>query len=151
MWGEDYNSKNRSRILGLGDGGVAFHNTDNPHPGVKGGYAAGAVLALDTQGAPRLYAQWATGQLTDFDQPYAIRMQYRVGESGSFSSVLNQDGRPLEFVSGAANASRALVMGPVMLPESLLGHPYVELRWKYYALETARDDGRPSLRAVSNA
>jgi hypothetical protein len=145
-WGEDYNSQNRSRILGLGDGGVAFHNTDNPHPGGKGGYAAGAVLALNTQDASRLYAQWTTGLLSDFDQPYAIRMQYRIGESGSFSSVLDQAGRPLEFVSDAANVSRARVMGPLELPEILLGQSHVELRWKYYALETGRDDARPSLR-----
>jgi hypothetical protein len=65
-WGEDYRSQSRSRILGLGDGGVAFHNTDNPHPGDKGGYAAGAVLALDTQGAPRLYAQWTSGPAYGF-------------------------------------------------------------------------------------
>jgi hypothetical protein len=86
------------------------------------------------------------GQLTDFDQPYAIRMQYRIGNSDAFSSVLDQEGRPVEFVSDASNVSRVQVMGAVELPESLLDHPYVELRWKYYALETDRDDGRPSLR-----
>ena len=145
-WGGNYNSLKRSRIMGLGEGGVAFHNTGEPHAGGKGGYAAGAVLALNTQGAQRLFAQWTSGQLTGFDQTYAIRMQYRIGESGSFSSVLNQHGQPLEFVSDSSIVSRALIMGPVELPARLVGQPYIELRWKYYALETGREDGRPALR-----
>ncbi len=145
-WGEDYNSSNRSRIIGLGDAGVAFKNTDNPYPGAKGGYAAGAVLALNTQGTTNLFVQWTAGQMSDFDQPYAIRMQYRIGRSNPFVSVVDSTGRPVEFISHAGDGPRIQVMGPVELPARLTGQPYVELRWKYYALEENRDDGRPTLR-----
>lgn len=146
VWGEPYDASSRSRINGLGERGLSFLNTDNPHPGDQGGYAAGAVLALNTQGVNQLYVRWTAGQLSGFDQLYAIRMQYRIGRLGSFSNVLNGVGHPIEFVSDATVDSKTEVMGPYDLPVEIIGQPYVELRWKYYALESGREDGRPLMR-----
>jgi hypothetical protein len=129
-WLLPYHRTNRSRILGLGDDGLAFLNTSDPQSD-GGGYLGAAVLALNTTGKTNLDVAWRGGTVAANSRAYAIRLQARVGPTNTFTDVLDAQGSPVEYVRNAF-AGHSEVIGPVALPRALLNQPYVQLRWKYY-------------------
>ncbi|MCC5807459.1 MAG: CotH kinase family protein [Opitutales bacterium] len=130
-WTLPYNLTNRSRINGLGTGGIGFINTGNAQDLPGAGYLGAARLALDTTGVDQAWVRWTGGTVTSNDRVYGLRLQYRVGASGPFSDLPGPNGDPVEYIRHEI-AGHSALRGPVALPAGALGHPYVELRWKYY-------------------
>lgn len=119
---------------GLGTNGFSWRNTGSP----AGGLGA-AVLALNTTGLSNIRVSW-TGGTVDIqnERQYRIRLQYRVGTSGSFTDVPG----PVEYTSATIGHSQDF--GPTLLPVTVNNQPVVQLRWKYYYVSGSGN--RPQLR-----
>ena len=125
-WTLPYNLTSRSRINGLGSAGVGFINTSSVQDAAGAGFLGSAVLALNTTGQSQVKVTWTGGTVTPNDRVYGIRLQYRLGASGSFIDVPGAQ----EYVRSTAGHSA--VMDPVPLPEAAWNNSYIQLRWKYY-------------------
>ena len=123
--GFPYNNTKRTRINGLGEGGIAFLNTGRDRD------LGGLLLAVDTRFCDSLALSWSAGTLTEGTRGYALRLQARIGKTGPFSNVLHL-GQLVEYVASVSGDS--ISFGPIELPESLLGEERVELLWRYYHL-----------------
>jgi hypothetical protein len=132
LWTLPYDRTNRCRILGLGQEGFAFLNTSDPQAD-GGGYLGAAVLGLNTLGRTNLQVTWRGGTVVPNSRDYAVRLQYRVGQTNAFADLLDAQGQPVEYVRHPV-AGHAQTVGPVRLPAALHNQPYAQLRWKYYWL-----------------
>jgi hypothetical protein len=135
-WKQPYNLTSASRIRGLGSDGFAFVNTDTTQDVQSGGapaagYVGTAVLALNTTGQSNIRVSWTGGTVEPNMQIYGIRLQYRVGNSGAFTDVLDAIGIPVEYIRNVT-AGHSQTLGPVTLPVAAENKSYIELRWKYY-------------------
>ncbi|GAB4026945.1 CotH kinase family protein [Spirosoma koreense] len=140
-----YNYSSSTRINGLGENGLSFINTGGANPGYVASSLGGAMLALNTLGVNKAYVQWTGGTVTPNPRQYAIRLRYRIGDSGPFSDLLNDSNQPVEYLRNAT-AGHSLVLGPVSLPAALLNKPYVQLLWQYYWTGTGTSGARDQLR-----
>lgn len=129
-WALPYDRNSRSRILGLGEEGVGFLNTSDTQTN-GGGFVGAAVLALNTLGVSQASVQFTAGTVLTNSRVYALMLQYRVGNSGAFSDLLDTAGRPVVYTR-EESAGQSRVMGPYALPGVLLNRPYVQLRWVYH-------------------
>ncbi len=120
-----YAAASRTRINGLGEDGISFINTG------RGRDLGGALLALDTRNATSIQVAWVGGTILTNTRDYAIRLQYRIGPTGVFADVTDDLGQPVEYRRNVLNGHVA-AMGPVFLPDTALGHEYVQLLWRYY-------------------
>lgn len=143
LWNLPYNRDKRSRIKGLGPDGFSFINTGDPQSDVGSGYVGAAVLALNTSGAQDIQVTWTGGTVVPNIRDYGIRLQYRVGDTGVFTDVLNQS-QPVEYLRNPV-ANHVQIIGPVTLPAAANHKPLVQLRWKYY-YRSGANDARPELR-----
>ncbi|MFU8859270.1 MAG: CotH kinase family protein [Cyclonatronaceae bacterium] len=123
--GFPYNNTRRTRINGLGEGGVSFINTG------RGRDLGAAVLALDTRTSEQARISWTGSTVVPASRVYAIRLQYRVGTDGDFTDVTGSDGEPVEYMRSAVTGHEQRFES-VHLPQETLDQPYVQLRWKYY-------------------
>jgi hypothetical protein len=98
-----YNLTSRTRINGLGADGISFINTGNAagNPGYPGMKLGGAILALNTTGKTQVSVRWTGGTVTPNLRPYAIRLQYRLSETGAFTDVLNASSQPVQYLRSA--------------------------------------------------
>ena len=140
-----YNYSSSTRINGLSANGISFINTGGTNPGYVATALGGAVLALNTLGLPEAYVQWTGGTVTPNPRQYAIRLRYRLGDSGPFTDLLNGANQPVEYVRNAT-AGHSQVIGPVALPANLLNKPYVQLLWQYYSTGIGTSGARDQLR-----
>lgn len=129
-WSQPYDRSSRSRILGLGEEGVGFLNTSDVQTN-GGGFVGTAVLALNTLGVPQASVQFTAGTVLTNSRVYALRLQYRVGNSGAFSDLVDAAGRPVVYTRQDAEG-QSRVLGPYALPALLMNRPYVQLRWVYH-------------------
>ena len=130
-WILPYNRSSRSRINGLATDGFAFINTSDPQNEPGSGYVGAAVLAINATGAQDIRVTWTGGTVAPNIREYAVRLQYRVGDTGSFQNVLDGLGNPVEYIRNAV-AGHSQVIGPVTLPADANNQNLVQLRWKYY-------------------
>ena len=142
-----YNLTSRTRINGLGDAGISFINTGNAagNPGYPGMKLGGAILALSTTGKTQVSVKWTGGTITPNPRPYAIRLQYRLSETGPFTDVLNPSNQPVEYVR-SATAGHEQLINWVVLPPQALDKPYVQLLWRYYCTDPTATGARDELR-----
>ncbi len=141
-WTLPYDRSTRSRVNGLGTDGFSFVNTSNPQAETGSGFMGSAVLALNTGGAQDIRVTWTGGTVVSNSADYAIRLQYRVGDSGDFTDVTNL-GAPVEYLRNAL-AGHSQTIGPVTLPADANDKPLVQLRWKYHY--RSGSGSRPQLR-----
>jgi hypothetical protein len=130
--GFPYNLTRRTRINALETEGISFINTG------RGRDLGAALLAVDTRGTEQIYADFTAGTLTPNSRVYAIRMQYRVGTVEPFKDVTDAEGRPVEYLRSETPGDTQHFRD-IALPAEVVGHPYVQLRWKYY--HVSGDDG----------
>lgn len=142
-----YDLVSRSRINGLGMNGFSFINTgsaqyDDCVSGAadEGRFVGSALLGLDMTGVTYARAEWnATTVLRNF-RDYAVRLQYRIGDTGNFTDF----DATTEFsaVGTADGDSQAFIFE---LPATLHNQPEVYLRWVYYQLENSPTGARPEI------
>jgi hypothetical protein len=137
--GFPYNNTARTRLNGLGDDGISFINTGRWRD------LGGALLALDTRGVGEVTVAWLGGTIVPNDRIYAIRLQYRIGQTGEFQDVVFGDQHvPVEY-RRSETAGDTAILGPHRLPLTLVNKPYVQLLWRYYHVSGAAGP-RPELR-----
>jgi hypothetical protein len=132
-----YNLTTGTRINGLGVNGIYFQNL------ATAGNLGMAVLALNASGRKDINIGFLAGlelQSTG-TWVYALRLQYRVGISSSWSDVPG----PVEFSSsGKVNGDTETFSG-IILPSSCNNESIVQVRWFYYAV-SGSSGTRPRLR-----
>ncbi len=113
-----------AQIEGQGSNGFVFYN--------KGGANLGeAVLALNTTGLINNQISWTSGTFGTGVRTYAVRGQYRIGTSGSYSDLTHTSLSQIEDTS-STTAGTYSNFGPITLPSSCDNQPVVEIRWVYY-------------------
>jgi autotransporter-associated beta strand protein len=123
--GLPYNATQRTRINGLGDGGIAMINTG------RGRDLGGTLMALDTRGLETARVGFTAGTVLPNTRVYAIRLQARIGTTGPFNDVLDGSGQPVEYLRNESPGHES-VIGPADLPPGIMDQPYVQLLWRYY-------------------
>ncbi|MCC5876456.1 MAG: CotH kinase family protein [Candidatus Sumerlaeia bacterium] len=139
-----YNLESRSRIAGLDGLGIGMINTSNPQED-GGGYLGGVVLALNTMDTKRVEVSFEAGTVLPNSRPYAIRLRGRSGIDGEWFDLQDNNGDAVEYVRNA-NAGHTQHFGPIDLPDELINEPYIQLKWRYHALETTESGPRAFLR-----
>jgi hypothetical protein len=129
----DFNHDSRTRVTSLGEDGIAFINTSNldGNPGFPGRRLGGAVLPIDTRGKSSVAIDWTAGTVYPNSRIYNLRLQYRLNGEGEFLDVLDAFGDPVQYNRNPSAGHRE-VIPTGYLPSEALGHPYVELFWRYY-------------------
>ena len=128
-----YNLTSRTRINGLNDEGIGFINTANSdgNPGYPGTKLGGTVLYLNTQNMNRGFVQFTAGTIIPGSRTYHLRLQYRLGESGPWTDLLDSNGNPIEY-QRSADFGHSKIIGPHPLPPTLMGRECLQLMWRYY-------------------
>ncbi|RYF75891.1 MAG: spore coat protein CotH [Cytophagaceae bacterium] len=140
-----YNLTSGTRINGLNANGISLINTGGGNPGYPASALGGIVLALRTTGVNVAYVQWTGGTVTPNPRQYRIRLRYRVGDTGVFQDFLDGNNNPVEYLRNSL-AGHSQVIGPVMLPATLLDKPYIQLLWQYYYTGVGTSGARDQLR-----
>jgi len=143
-WVLAYNISSRSRINGQGTNGISFINTGDKVALPDSGFVGSAIVALSTVGRSNVTVSFTSGTILPNFRTYALRLQYRIGAAGPFTDVVD-GGQPVEYVRNAT-AGHTQVFGPVALPNALENQPYVQLRWKYYFIDTGVSGARAQIR-----
>lgn len=136
-----YDLDSGTRVSGHGEFGLSVVNTaSTPHCG----WVDSVLLSLDTRQIEKPRLSFTAGTLAQNSRIHAFRLQYRVGSSGVFRDVLDSSGEVVEYVAKKSGHSKRFER--IALPESLSGHPEVQLRWKYYftGVRLSKDEGARS-------
>jgi len=135
--GFPYKLTTRTRMNGLGESGVSFINTG------RGRDLGAAVLALDTRGVSEATISFTAGTVLPNSRNYAIRLQYRVGLTGSWIDLMSGS-NPVEYIRNQAEGHSTDFI--VDLPLAAVNQAYVQLRWKYYFMGSPTSGARAMLR-----
>jgi hypothetical protein len=131
-----YNLENRSRINGLGCGGISFLNTGNEdgNPGYPGGRLGGLILALDTRGAENTHLLFQAGTISRSSRIYNLKLQYRLDDNSEFTDF------PAEVKYEPGEDGHTVNIGPVKLPDHFSEQPYIQLLLRYYYTGVREDE-----------
>ncbi|MCX7880820.1 MAG: T9SS type A sorting domain-containing protein [Ignavibacteria bacterium] len=146
-----YSATSGTRINGLGADGFSFVNTSTA------GNLGAAVLAINTTNRTNIRVSWTGGfvRITGTtSREYRIRLQFRIGDSGSFQDLTDANGNPIEYIyTEYVNHPNPTILPPhsqtftATLPVAAEDQPVVYLRWKYYFVFVSGASGaRPELR-----
>lgn len=136
-----YNGTSGARINGLDANGVSFVNTSSS------GNIGAAVAAVNTLGRANVKVTFTCQLLAQGDgnptpREYAIRLQYRVGTTGTWTDAPG----PAEYSSAGKAVNHVQTIGPIDLPIAVNNQAVVQLRWKFYSAAANSGGTRPSIR-----
>jgi len=139
-----YSNTAATRIRGEGANGISFVNTGStPSNGCNCSFVGAAVLALNTTGRANVKVSFVAQRLGSAQpRTYTIRLQYRLGSSGTWTNALTNDGAFVEYLSTTGTAQTIATT----LPVALENQPLVQLRWIYAHIPVVLSGGRPQLR-----
>lgn len=143
-----YNLTSRNRIVALNANGFAFIGTSTAQYNDCSGtvttadtnrYVGAAVLALNTTGLSTVNVAWKGTVVTLGDnkdttlrRQYTVRLQYRVGATGTYNDVLS-NGAPVECNSIGKVAGQVQAL-TATLPTACSNQAAVYLRWVYFSI-----------------
>ncbi len=134
-----------SRFRALGADGIAMRNTGVSQEGAFG-YVGGVELQLNLTGVQGATLAWTAEQLSPGQRRYGLRLQYRVGNQGTFQDWLDSDNDPVVFETATSSAGVDRFEG-LRLPTSAWDQPLVSVRWLYHQLDDNQaGDVRPEIR-----
>ncbi len=128
-----YNGTSGTRMNGLGANGFAWINTGT------NGFLGEALVGLNTTGRQNVQIDCTIGTATVGAREYRVRMQYRVGNTGTWL-----DTSPVTEYVSSGTAGDAVTFTDVTLPAAVNNQPVVQVRWKYYFISGSGT--RPQLR-----
>lgn len=143
-WTLSYNKGSRSRFVGLASRGIGIINTSNPQEN-GGGFLGSVILALDTRRVRAGDLAFTAGTNIPNPRKYALRLMYRIGDSGPFRDFPDSNGEPIEY-RAIPNSGHEQRFEDLSLPEEILGKAYVQLKWRYYYTEIGTGGPRSKLR-----
>lgn len=123
--GFPYNNTRRTRINGLGNQGISLINTGRDRD------LGAALVSLDTRGLNAASLSFTAGTINPNQRAYALRAQYRLGNTGEFTDLTDSQGQVIEYQRNP-QAGHQQDFGPIELPAQLLGHPNLQIIWRYY-------------------
>lgn len=136
----------RPRINGLSDQGFSFISTGNPQfndcnggPADSDRYVGSASVNLNTEGIEFAEMSWVNRLVTAGARQFAVRLQYRIGNVGPYQDF----DIPVTFSSAGKTEGQA-VSFLIELPDILLGHEAVSLRYLYFQ-EAGKSGNRPEI------
>jgi len=121
--GFPYNNTRRTRINGLGAGGVSFINTGRDRD------LGGLLLSLNTTNQENLRLEFITGTMLRNERLYGFRLQYRIGIEGVFQNLMHNN-QIVEYLASADGHMHTFEN--IEMPQELLNQEYVQLLWRYY-------------------
>ncbi len=123
--GFPYKNESRTRINGLGDGGISFINTG------RGRDIGAALMHINTEGTDSLFVSFTAGTLRPNSRVYHLRLQYQIGLNSEWQDVLTSDGTLVEYIR-SGETPHTQRFENIFLPENIYGKKEVFLRWIYY-------------------
>ncbi|MFZ9870871.1 MAG: immunoglobulin domain-containing protein [Candidatus Kapaibacteriota bacterium] len=145
-WTLAYNlsSGAQTRITGLSTSGFRFDQSSSAQTGAGFIQNMGAaVLALNTIGRSNIQVTWTAQSSGTLQRPYVVRLQARIGSSGSWQNVVRGDGSFVEH--DAVGSGTSVQTYTHTLPAAVDNKSLVQVRWLYFQ----NGDGsgsRPSVR-----
>jgi hypothetical protein len=136
-----YNLTSGSRISGQGANGVSFVATSSPGAGIP----FGAAVGLSSTGRENIQVTWvsrmvAQGNGSPTPREFRMRLQYRIGGSGSWVDVPG----PIEYTSsGKTNGSSETLTAT--LPAVCDNQTELYVRWIYYEQAANSGGTRPEI------
>ncbi|TVQ10095.1 MAG: T9SS C-terminal target domain-containing protein [Balneolaceae bacterium] len=131
--GFPYRLTRRTRINGLGAGGISMINTG------QGRDLGAVVLAIDTRGMQEVLVDWLGGTVQINNRMYAIQLQYRTQPDETFRPLMHNGETVIYARSEPAGHSKWF--RDIPLPADALGKANVQLRWKFYFTGTTTGGG----------
>ena len=126
-----YNYPTNSRVSGKGTDGYSMFNNGTGNGGMPAGEYGEGVLAVNATGRSNIQVSWRAGTEVAGTSVWAIRAQYRVGITGSYTDLPYTTIGQIEDTSGTAGTYKDF--GPITLPAACEGAADVEIRWVYYS------------------
>ncbi len=120
-----YNLTTGTRLTGQADNGFSFLNTSTAVNKL-----GAAVLSLNTTSRTSITLSWKGRTITPNNREYEIRMYYRTGNTGAWTTLIS--GVDTVRYVRSATAGDSLVWSGVVLPTALENKPEVQLMWKYF-------------------
>jgi len=137
-----YNATSGSRIEGLGANGISFINIatgiSSTDTLLAGRFVGALDLALITSGRDSIKVSWTGRTINPNSREYRIALQYRTGEESNWINIGD------EYIRNDT-AGHFQEIGPVLLPNVCNNQPLVQLRWRYYYVETGIGGTRAKL------
>lgn len=124
--GNYLSNTNTSTIVGKGKRGISFRNTESGKY-----FLGGAVLSLNTIGVKDIAVSWNAATLKGSKARWAVRLQYRVGNTGKWEDVTDDKGNPVEYCN-TVKKSKPQTMPVGILPESCNNEYEIQLLWRVY-------------------
>jgi hypothetical protein len=106
--------------------GISLLNSGSNHIGA-------IVVAINTEGVTNVKVSWIAEQLTsggngETDRINGLALQYRIGTSGSFTTVPGTE----YLTTNTANLNAEQSFENILLPAEVDGNTVVHIRWVYY-------------------
>jgi len=142
-WLGVYSLTSGTRVQGGAANGVLFTNTAAPAATSNCQSVGAALLALNTTGRADVRVQFLAGATTSgVARPYVLRLQYRLGTAGAWTTATDNVGNPVQYLY--ANVASTTTFNWTM-PMQLENQPVVQLRW-VYAQDGFGTGNRPTMR-----
>ncbi len=122
-----FNLTNATRINGKGLDGFSFINTGNGNTGYPTTKLGGFLLAINTMNLDTIKINWIGRTITANTKKYRIQLYYREGDVQNF-----QEFSPTIEYIGNTSSGHSQTFSNIILPNSMMNKPYVQLFWKYY-------------------
>ena len=145
-WTAAYNLTSKARFEGADDNGIYFLNTSSTNSGQ--GFMGEIVLAINTMGRTQVNVNWVGGFVSidnTTSRQYALRMQYRIGETGNWSDLAGQEYMNTAYLTGGTSTPADSKNFATELPSSCENQPIVQLRWVFYQV-SGSGGSRPKYR-----
>lgn len=136
-----YNLTSGTRVTGEGENGISFVNT-----GTNGNLGA-FLVALNTLGRGNILVSFTCGLITQGNgdptpREYRMRLQYRIGQSGTWNSFSS----PIEYSSAGNSNGHSQNFENIELPAECNDQAVVQVRWLYYQHNNDGTGTRPRIR-----
>lgn len=146
VYTHSYNATSGSRIEGQAGNGISFLNIgtgiSSNDSAIAGRFVGAIDLGLISTGRDSIKITWTGRTVNTSPREYRIALQYRVGIYSDWSSLAD------EYIRNDI-AGHFEQIGPILLPEICNNQPSLQLRWRYYYVETGAGGARPKL-AIDN-
>ncbi len=142
LYTHTYNATSGSRIEGQGENGISFINIasgiSSTDTLIAGRFVGALDLALITTGRDSIKVSWIGRTINPNSREYRIALQYRLSIENDWISIGE------EYIRNDT-AGHFQLIGPVLLPDECNNQPLVQLRWRYYYVETGIGGARVKL------
>ncbi len=145
-WTAAYNLTSKARFEGADYDGISFLNTSSTNSGQ--GFPGEIVLAINTMGRTQVNVNWVGGFVSidnTSSRQYALRMQYRIGETGNWSDLPGQEYMNTAYLAGGASTPFDSKNFFTELPSSCENQAVVQIRWVFYQV-SGSGGSRPKYR-----